>query len=310
MKKYKAKDIDRANFWMVKALDTLDEAKVLAKEGKTRLGTYNRLYYSAHHVAQSLLKLIGEGSSSHDGIKKNFSKKWIKEKKFPKTYGKLLKKLSALRIDADYGEYVVSEENSLQSYIIRVEKFINRARKEIPVLSIAEILDLIAKENEEVKDFSFDFYCPKTYFHHTRFTVWCPKGRISSAWIANIISGLKQSLKRIGVAEYSDYVLGVNSRFNQYESKQVVMLDFDNVSTVPFHLLKKEPGFYFRTSNGFHFLGSKLYGMKEWEKKMRKYSRIASIEHYEISMKRNYSTLRLTSSSRKPFVPIYIGRGR
>jgi len=110
--------------------------------------------------------------------------------------------------------------------------------------------------------------------------------------------------------EAKEYVLGLNSRVNQYEDHHIMLLDFDDVSSIPFDKFKGEPGFFFRTHSGFHFIGSKLYPFAEWRKAMKKYSRLASKDHFELSMKRGYATLRLTASSRKPFLPAYIGRSK
>jgi len=193
---------------------------------------------------------------------------------------------------------------------VQVRRFIRRAQKEIPPVSMPQVLAMLVSENPEIRDFSFDVYCPKSYYHHTRFTIWCPKGRLSSAWIDCLRGNTLRTLKNLRVGEYRDYVLGLNSRVNQYEDQHLVMLDFDNVSTVPVHQFHDEPGFFFRTESGFHFIGSRLYPFAEWRRRMKAFSKIASKQHYVLSCKRGYATLRFTASSRKPFVPTYTGRSR
>ena len=308
MQNYKSKNIERSHHWMVKALDTVEEARILISSGQTRLGAYNRLYYAVHHASVSLLRLVGNNAKKHTTIRQLFGREWVVRRKFPKSYGKLLKTLSNERTKADYGEYVPTLESDLMKRLTKVMAFIKRAQKEIPPISIERILKILISENAEIKDFSFDIYCPKSYYHHTRFTIWSPRGRINNKWLKTLRNNAINLLKLLKIEEYKDYVIGLNSRVNQYNEKQFVMLDFDNVSTIPLEKIKNEPAFLFRTVSGFHFIGSKLYDKSEWKKHMKMCSKNSSKDHYELSMKRVYSTLRITTSARKPYQPIYIGR--
>ena len=254
--KYKSKNIERAHHWIVKALDALEEAHVLIPSGKTRIGAYSRLYYSAHHTAVALLRLIGNKAKTHSSVKGQFGKAWVKKRGFPASYGKVLKSLASDREKADYGEYVPTMKRDLELLHTKVYNFIKRAQKEIPPISIANILSILTGENPEVRDFSFDIYCPKSYYHHTRFTAWCPKGRVTDAWLSKLLLNTKKTLKSLKIKESSEYVIGLNSRTNQYEDCHIIMLDFDDVSSIPFHKFKGEKGFFFRTHSGFHFIGA------------------------------------------------------
>lgn len=307
---YNPDSIERAHHWIVKSLDALEEARVLIPSGKTRIGAYSRLYYSAHHAAIALLRLIGNKAKTHSAVKAEFGNVWVKKRGFPPSYGKILKTLSDDRTKADYGEFVPSMKRDLDGRYETVLKFIKRAQKEIPPISTAKILSILVTENSEIRDFSFDIYCPKTYYHHTRFTSWCPKGRVTDNWLKTLLAQTIKTLQTLKIKESKEYVLGLNSRINQYEDHHIIMLDFDDVSSVPFDKFKGEPGFFFRTHSGFHFIGSKLYKYLDWKKAMKKYSKLASVKHYELSLKRGYATLRLTASSRKPVAPAYIGRSK
>lgn len=169
---------------------------------------------------------------------------------------------------------------------------------------------MLVEENPTIRDFSFDIYCPKSYFHHTRFSVWIPKGRISDRCLNRLLNSSVQAIRALGVREAREYVLGLNSRVNQYAEHHLLMLDFDDISTLPYGEISEEPGFFFRTESGFHFIGSRLYTYSEWQKRMRVYAKIASKQHCDLSLKRRYGTLRLTASSRKPMRPAYIGRSK
>ncbi|MGA9115803.1 MAG: HEPN domain-containing protein [Bacteroidota bacterium] len=306
--KYSDRDIERAHHWIVRAIDALEEARVLIPSGRTRLGAYSRLYYSAHHTAVALLRLIGNSANTHDAIKNQFGKAWVTQRGFPVRYGALLKTYYEDRRKADYGEYVPTMQRDLEVRVRVVDALIHRAQKQIPPISMARIITLLVQDNPTIRDFSFDFYCPRSYHHHTRFTVWCPKGRLTDRWLRRLLASATRTAKALGISDATDYVLGINSRVNQYEDAHLLMLDFDNVSSVPYHMFASEPGFFFRTHSGFHFLGGRLYRYANWKKRMRRYSRVASRDHCELSLKRGYGTLRITASRKKPVVPAYVGR--
>lgn len=299
---------ERANWWLVKAIDTLAEADSLIEKGQTRTGVYNRLYYAVHHVAVALLRLKGDNSKNHAAIIRNFGLKWIKNEKCPKLYGKIIKDLREERKKADYGEFVSTTEKDVRKILKTVENFIKTARKIIPPIPFADIYKIVTNDNKQIRDLSFDFYCPQSYNHHTRLSYWIPKGRLNEKIIKKIVLASKTALSQIGVKNTEEYVLGVNSRVNQYNEELLIMLDFDNISSFNVNALKGEPGFLFRTTNGFHFIGSKLYRFTEWRKRMRKYSKFACKSHYMFSMKRRYATLRVSESSKKQGLPVYIGK--
>lgn len=305
---FQPEKIERAHWWLAKAIDTSAEAKLLIPSGQTRLGARNRLYYSAHHAAVALLNLVGKPPKTHSAVIRLFGQEWVTRRNFPKSYARLLSQLYSDRDKADYGDYVPTFQEDIERLSKQVEQFISRARQEIPPVSIAKILAILVEENPAIRDFSFDVYCPRSYYHHTRFTAWCPKGRITDRWLKILISSTTKSLVTLKVKHASSYVLGLNSRVNQYEPSHIIMLDFDDMSTLPQDKFKNEPGFFFRTGSGFHFIGSRLYAFDEWKKKMKSFLPLASKQHYELSLKRGYATLRLTSSPRKPIAPVYIGR--
>ena len=103
---YPVKSVEQAHRWIAKAFDALAEAHALIPSGRTRLGAYNRLYYSAHNTAVALLRLIGNSSKKHVGIISAFGKEWVLRRGFPARYGKVLRTLHGDREKADYGEYV------------------------------------------------------------------------------------------------------------------------------------------------------------------------------------------------------------
>ena len=162
---HKPQYVERAHHWMVKASDSLAEARVLISSGQTRLGAYSRLYYAAHHISTALLGLVGKSARSHRAVINQFSMEWVKGRALPAKYGTLLKDLYKERALADYGSYVPTLERDLSRRLALVERFRKRASREIPAISIGRILKILTDENPDVRDFSFDVYCPKSYYH-------------------------------------------------------------------------------------------------------------------------------------------------
>ena len=142
---YTGKSVKQAHRWIAKAFDALAEAHALIPSGRTRLGAYNRLYYSAHHTAVALLRLIGNNSKKHVGIISTFGKEWVVRRGFPARYGKVLRTLYGDREKADYGEYVPTTLKDLDKYDATVKAFILRAQKEIPPISIDNILSVLVR---------------------------------------------------------------------------------------------------------------------------------------------------------------------
>ncbi|MDY0001355.1 MAG: hypothetical protein RBU30_08690 [Polyangia bacterium] len=302
------KAVEKAHFWLVKSLDALDEARALAGSGRTRAGAWRCLLGAASSAATALLRVSGSSARGPKEILAALRKSWVRGRGLPARYAELLGELMNADRALASGEWVATDARTLERSAARVEKFVARARRELPPMSITRLLGDLAAQNPLVRDLSFDVYCPRTYFHHTRLTLWCPKGRISEPWLARMRESAIRTIRELGVKEAGDYVVGLNSRVNQYEARHIVMLDFDDVSTAPEKQLRREPGVFFRTGSGIHFIGTRLYAAAEWEKRMKSYASIASEDHIQLSLQRGYATLRLTASPRKPLAPVFMGR--
>jgi uncharacterized protein (UPF0332 family) len=90
------------DYRMKTAFDTYNAAKVLAENGYWN-SAVNRLYYSAFHAVNALLVQNKINSSSHSGLRSQFSLHFIKTGKFDRKYGNLLSQLYDWRQKADYG---------------------------------------------------------------------------------------------------------------------------------------------------------------------------------------------------------------
>lgn len=292
---------------MVKAFDNLAEARTLISSGQTRLETYNRLYYAAHYARVALLALLGKPAKTHNALINEFGVEWIARRKFPASYAKLLTTLSKERDTANHGECVPPLQRDVSRRMRTVEALLKQASKEIPPFSAGRALEALAAENPKIREFSFDFYCPYMGYDYTRFTIWTSKARITEKWAQTVRKAGICFLKQLNIKYADKFVLGLNSLVN-YGEKHLLLLDVDYVDKFPTHKLQKEPGFLYRTANGFHFAGWRLYEAGDWKTRMRKYSIFACKNHVDLSIKRGYATVRLTASPWKPGVPAFLGR--
>ena len=163
-----------------------------------------------------------------------------------------------------------------------------------------------------IRDFSFDIYCPKTYSHHTRITFWQPPFYSPIYGPNQLAKHARKLLKALRVRRTEDYVVGINSKLNQYKPIHLLMLDMDCLDSAVETALKDIGGVLLKTGRGLHFLGHDVIdGQKEWisiMKKLRSNKDLKDhldMDHIEISLRRGYSTLRVTSSPVKPVTPIF-----
>jgi hypothetical protein len=185
--------------------------------------------------------------------------------------------------------------------------------KVVPRVEVLDLLKSISEENpEKIKDFSFDIYCPKTYAHHTRLTFWQPPFYLEIFGVSQMVLGATRLLKGLRVRRSKDYVVGLNSRVNQYKDDHLIMIDIDTVNPAVESALKPIGGMLLKSGRGFHFIGRKIVsGVKAWRREMRALLRHKALktridkDHIEISIRRGYSTLRVTSSPVKPTVPYF-----
>lgn len=119
-------------------------------------------------------------------------------------------------------------------------------------------------------------------------------------------------LKNLHVVRANDYVVGVNSRLNQYGGTHLIMLDIDSLDTSVEAHLSKLGGVLLKSGRGFHFIGNKVIeGQSQWEKTMRQLWRSKELksyldqDHLEVSLQRGYATLRVTTSKVKPQIPVF-----
>ena len=165
-----------------------------------------------------------------------------------------------------------------------------------------------------VKDLSFDIYCPKTYTHHARFTLWLPPETvIFDLDPSSLMEHGRALVGSLGKGRNEEYVIGLNSRVDQYSERHLLMLDLDSVDGAAISLLKEHRGHLLKSGRGFHFIGRALLPTRdEWEAQLRALQASPALaehidrRHVEMSLKRGYSTLRILESPAKPERPTMV----
>lgn len=119
---------DLIDYRYTRALDTFDDARILAKNKKWN-STVNRLYYSTYYAVTALLLKSDINSSTHNGVKTNFSKHYIKTGKIPSELGKIYSQLFTWRQKGDYDDLFDFDEKIVLPYFEPVEKLIKEIEK-------------------------------------------------------------------------------------------------------------------------------------------------------------------------------------
>ena len=87
-----------------RAKDTLDDANILAGKNKWN-STINRLYYASYYAVTALLIKSDLKTTTHNGVKSNFSEYFIKTKIVSKELGKIFSQLYTWRQKGDYDDF-------------------------------------------------------------------------------------------------------------------------------------------------------------------------------------------------------------
>jgi len=91
---------DIISYRLNRAKDTLDDAQILADKGKWN-SAINRLYYAAYYSVTALLLKSDLRSTTHNGVKSNFSEYYIKTNLISKELGRIYSQLFTWRQKGD-----------------------------------------------------------------------------------------------------------------------------------------------------------------------------------------------------------------
>lgn len=113
------------------ARETLEDASLLHREGRSAWSVINRAYYAMFYAVLALLISIGEGSAKHSGVITLFNRHFIKTGKFPPEMSKWLHRAFDLRQRSDYREMPQIQLEQVeevfqwaQAFVVQVEAFL------------------------------------------------------------------------------------------------------------------------------------------------------------------------------------------
>ena len=119
---------DLIQYRINKAQTTLQEAKSLA-DNEYWNGAVNRLYYSCFYAVIALLAKSDISARTHNGVRSEFFRLYIKSGILEKGYSSLYSNLMGKRHEIDYGDFLQFEKKDILPLINQVEEFISRIKE-------------------------------------------------------------------------------------------------------------------------------------------------------------------------------------
>lgn len=271
------------------------------------------MYFACFYLSQAFLVSDIRPNPSHKNVERGLHGAYGTHDSFPRRYVMLHSFLHDLRNELNYRSTHVPSPRIVSQKQKILAAYLRFALKRVPRLEIVEMIQGIYTDNKSsIKDFSFDIYCPKTYSHHTRLTIWQPPFYFDIFRPKQLARHAQNMLKALRVKNAGDYVVGLNSKLDQYSDVHLVMLDIDSVAPAVEAALKPVGGILLKSGRGFHFIGSTVVkGQKEWRAALRRLRQNKDLKshidknHVEMSFDRGYSTLRITESKVKPQTPFF-----
>ena len=121
---------DIIQYRIEKSERTFLEAKSL-KSSQFWNGAVNRLYYSCYHIVSALLIKDGINASTHNGVRSQYFKFYIKTKKMDRKYSVLYSDLMNKRQESDYDDFQEFKQEDIEPLFEEVEEFINAVKEEL-----------------------------------------------------------------------------------------------------------------------------------------------------------------------------------
>jgi uncharacterized protein (UPF0332 family) len=108
--------------------DSIEEAKVLLKEGMSTRAVMNRLYYAMFYTVLALLQEKQIGTSKHIGAISLFDREFIKTGIFDKDMSKTLHRAFELRQKGDYMEQAEAAKEDIDEIFPKAVDFVNKVK--------------------------------------------------------------------------------------------------------------------------------------------------------------------------------------
>lgn len=119
---------DLVKYRYSRAVETYEEALLLASKNHWN-AVANRLYYSCFYIVNALLLQSNIEFSTHNGVKTEFHKSFVKPKIVTKNAGKVYSRLFNLRQEGDYLDFKRLEKAEVEPFINDVKEFISEVSK-------------------------------------------------------------------------------------------------------------------------------------------------------------------------------------
>lgn len=310
-RKLTVKQRQRAAESLSLAQNELVAARTLKAQGQFASG-FVHLYYASFHTGKAALSDTTVQSKKHAPWNGELNKRFGRGQGWlPKTYARLPQDLQTIREDAQYEGVVANDPQVFDKYERVVVKFIAFVMNRTPLCHYEEfILDLVHKQSIG-PSVEFDYYCPKSYVHKDRCQYQVMRQRFNTRTIALLNRAGRETIERLHGSRIEDYVLGWNNRLGQSAEAFLLFLDIDHSDEGDVKAaLKGQQGWLFKTGAGYHFIGKKpIESDEEWRVTMKKLHRSKGLKklldqrYLEYSLRRGFSTVRITRSPVKTFRP-------
>ena len=92
-------------------------------------GAVNRLYYACYHIVSALLIKDGINASTHNGVRSQFFKFYIKTEKIDRKFSILYSDLMNKRQESDYDDFQEFEQEDIEPLFEDVQEFIETIKE-------------------------------------------------------------------------------------------------------------------------------------------------------------------------------------
>ena len=113
-----------------KAADALKAGEILFESGLP-IEAVSKVYYSVFNAALALLAQSNLAPKTHTGVKSLFNKEFVLSGKIDKETGTILGELLTKRMEADYEDFTLIDEEELPELIEKAKRFIEAAKKQL-----------------------------------------------------------------------------------------------------------------------------------------------------------------------------------
>lgn len=110
------------------AEDSIEEAKVLLREGMSRRAVMNRLYYAMFYAVLALLQKKQLGTSKHAGAIALFDREYVKDGTFDIKFSRTLHRAFELRQKGDYMEQSEITQADIEEMLPAAAEFVAHAK--------------------------------------------------------------------------------------------------------------------------------------------------------------------------------------